>query len=155
MPSPSSHHCLGAALEGEMFPWEGRAWGHIPAAHAAAVRVSAPQEVCYLCMQQQEQRLRAARLEEAERQERAEWAEHEACRARTAALNAQVLEAFSAAPGNGLSSGQLWRCGGVLSVAVLLPPSRGAGDLSLMLIFFPGGRSCHGKLRDPTSNLLC
>ncbi|XP_068771763.1 coiled-coil domain-containing protein 81-like [Struthio camelus] len=47
------------------------------------------QEVCYLCMQQEERRLQAARREELARQERAEWAEHLACRAKTAALNAQ------------------------------------------------------------------
>uniref|UniRef100_A0A8C3GMC7 CCDC81 HU domain-containing protein n=1 Tax=Cairina moschata TaxID=8855 RepID=A0A8C3GMC7_CAIMO len=47
------------------------------------------QEVCYLCMQQEEQSLRAALLKQKEEQERAEWAELQAWQARMAALHTQ------------------------------------------------------------------
>ncbi|KAM6232120.1 uncharacterized protein M6G45_014829 [Spheniscus humboldti] len=47
------------------------------------------QEVCYLCMQQEERNLRAALLEEKEKQERAERAQQQAWLASMAALSAQ------------------------------------------------------------------
>ncbi|XP_071883275.1 uncharacterized protein [Anas platyrhynchos] len=51
------------------------------------------QEVCYLCMQQEERSLRAALLKQKEEQERAEWAELQAWQARMAALRAQRARA--------------------------------------------------------------
>nr|XP_047910137.1 coiled-coil domain-containing protein 81-like isoform X5 [Anser cygnoides] len=53
----------------------------------------AGQEVCYLCMQQEEQSLRAALLKQKEEQERAERAELQAWKARMAALHAQRARA--------------------------------------------------------------
>ncbi|KAM6034856.1 uncharacterized protein LJ206_000514 isoform 2-T2 [Theristicus caerulescens] len=47
------------------------------------------QEICYLCMQQEERNLRAALLEEKEKQESAKQAEQQAWQASMAALNAQ------------------------------------------------------------------
>ena len=46
-----------------------------------------PQEVCYLCLQQEQRRLRAAMLEEKEKKERAERAELQDWQARMAALS--------------------------------------------------------------------
>ena len=54
-------------------------------------------------MQQEERNLRAALLEEKEKQERAEWAEQEAWQANMAALNAQVLAVLSATQRNSIS----------------------------------------------------
>ncbi|XP_035200877.1 uncharacterized protein LOC118177340 [Oxyura jamaicensis] len=51
------------------------------------------QEVCYLCMQQEEQTVWAALLKQKEEQERAEWAELQAWQARMAALRAQRARA--------------------------------------------------------------
>lgn len=63
----------------------------------------APQEVCYLCMQQEERSLRAALLKQKEEQEKAEWAELQAWQARMAALRAQVLAVTSATQRTGTS----------------------------------------------------